>query len=126
MTIPLILIHTGFDDYLYYGIKHNKKFADNIILIGDNDNSIIKKHCSHYNYKDYFNYANEFIEIYQHFSTNHYWYELFCFTRWFVLYEFVTKHKIDKFFLIDSDVLLFENIQNIEQTYLWMQYEEPT
>ena len=46
------------------------------------------------------------------------WVELFCFQRWFVLYEFMKEQKIDKVFCMDSDVLLYtdasEDFKNLK------------
>lgn len=44
---------------------------------------------------------------YVHLSTNHYSFELFCITRWFLLAEFMRLEGLDVVLHLDSDVLLY-------------------
>jgi hypothetical protein len=55
--------------------------------------------------------ADEFKKLYRHASINWAKYELFCFTRWFYIQDFVRLHGIDCFCMIDSDVMLFSPIE---------------
>nr|WP_320136355.1 hypothetical protein [uncultured Amphritea sp.] len=49
---------------------------------------------------------------YKHLSTNQPDFELFCMERFFVIKEFMKKEKIDKAFLVETDVLIFENLND--------------
>lgn len=46
---------------------------------------------------------------YQHLSSNHYSFELFCMGRWFLLLEFMRQQDLDVVLYLDSDVLLYCN-----------------
>ena len=105
-NLPLILIHKGNDEYVQIAINQAKFFGNDVIVISDNQ----FKNCKNYQLKNYDKSSNKFKKHYTHLSTNSYDYELFCFERWFILYEFMYKESIDKIFYIDSDVMLYTNI----------------
>jgi hypothetical protein len=77
-----------------------------IILLGDESNDRFD-FVTHVNMKDYFSSAQKFAEVYRHFSSNSYNYELFCFQRWFALDEYMEESGIDEVFVIDSDIMLY-------------------
>jgi hypothetical protein len=52
----------------------------------------------------------EIRQVYKHLSTNQPEFELFCMERFFVIREFMRRENIDWAFLVESDVLLFENL----------------
>lgn len=106
--IPVILIHSGFQDYLKYTLLQACK-DNNVILIGTHD-YIKHKNLTFYNIEDYTLYCNEFVQLYEHKSTNGYDYELFCFLRWFILKDFMETHHLETIFYIDSDVMLYVNV----------------
>lgn len=51
-------------------------------------------------------------EFYQHLSTNDSSFELFCMERFFVIKEFMKLNSIDKAFLVETDVLVFQNLNS--------------
>lgn len=51
-------------------------------------------------------------------SSNPYDYELICFQRWFCIRDFVKTQKIENFLCMDSDVLLYCNIDEVMQQYI--------
>jgi hypothetical protein len=110
--IPVILIHNGNSGYLQYSIK--KALERNIVyLIGDTDPSIqdekfVYVKSSNYITEEY----KQFEEIYEHLSTNDYAFEIFCFLRWFIIKEFMLQNKICTSFYIDSDVMLYVNVND--------------
>ena len=58
--------------------------------------------------------AKKFENYYYHLSTNSYSFELICFQRWFILLDFLKHNTYSKSFVyLDSDVLLFCDIQNV-------------
>jgi hypothetical protein len=111
MPIPIIFIHNGNHSYLKYSLRQAKFFNPDspIYLIGDTKNDKFN-FLSHHYIKDYFTEAREFESIYKHMSTNAYDTELFCFQRWFILKEFVKRNNIDNFLYLDSDILLYCNV----------------
>lgn len=63
-----------------------------------------------YSLEDYMQSANDFKQKYVHRSSYSYDFELFCFQRWFILRDFVSKTKLEKSFLyLDSDVFLYSD-----------------
>lgn len=50
--------------------------------------------------------------VYKHLSTNQADFELFCMERFFVLNKFMQENAIDRAFLIETDVLLFDDLNS--------------
>ncbi|WP_416666457.1 hypothetical protein [Egbenema bharatensis] len=111
MSIPIVLIHRSDSDYLLYSLMQAKiRNPDSrIYLLGDFSNNHYQ-FSEHYQIDDYFKGANDFAKSYQHFSTNPFQFELFCFQRWFVLRDFMRNNAISQCFHMDSDVMLFAEI----------------
>jgi hypothetical protein len=61
---------------------------------------------------DYQSGAVKFERQYRHTSVNPVEYERFCFSRWFSVREFVHRHGIERFCILDSDILLFSPIES--------------
>lgn len=103
----IFYVHKGRQEYLMASIKQIKKRIDGaeIILLGDQSNSDIDD-VKGVIMQEYADLAIEFKEKYQHFSPNSFDYELFCIQRWFYIYAYMLKNKINHAMYIDSDVLL--------------------
>ena len=109
----IVIIHTGFVKYLIYTlrkIKETNKNA-NIFLISDKE------------YKEYFKYSSfvdikkvikeesiEFKNKYIHLGKSNPNYEMFCMQRWIILKDFMKEYNIKECFHIDSDILLFSDL----------------
>lgn len=50
--------------------------------------------------------------VYKHLSTNQADFELFCMERFFVLNAFMKENSLDKAFLVETDVLLFDDLNS--------------
>jgi len=115
---PIIFVHTGNAPYLHVAIqkaKQTNKDAE-VILIGDDANKNIPG-ISHYPIATYFNSAQEFEENYYiHLSKNKYSFEIICYQRWFILNEFTKEKNYEKFWYLDSDVLVFSNLSKYLDT----------
>ena len=116
MPIPIIFIHrnihNGNNSYLNYSLSqaHLLNPQSPIYLITDD----VRKGNSFVNYvqlKEYDEEAKKFAEKYKHMSTNNFEHELFCFQRWFIIKKFLEKSEINDFLYLDSDVLLFCDIE---------------
>jgi hypothetical protein len=117
-NLPIVFIHIDDSEYLKYTLAQariSNPFAV-IHLIGDlfNDNYDF---VEHHNIKNYSSEAELFSKLYKHHSTNSYDGELFCFRRWFVLKEFMEYKNIQQCLYLDSDVLLFADIQQEDLKY---------
>jgi len=101
MTVPVILLHRGPQEYVKYVAEQARRFDNEVFVLGDASVS-----CRTHDINDY-DMDMSFRSVYEHLSTNSFEIELLCFTRWFALYEFMRSHGIETCLHIDSDVLLF-------------------
>ena len=119
MNIPIIIVHRGYTFYLKLVLEQIRLFNPHtrICLISD---ASTDKYCfvEHYNIDDYSKGADAFKMAYIHMSSNPYDYELICFQRWFCIRDFVKTQKIENFLCMDSDVLLYCNIDEVMQQYI--------
>ena len=111
--IPVLFIHTGNQEYLQYTVSQAEKMNSHVYLLGDESNQNIAKRWVRM--KDYFTdrYKN-FTENYVHMSSNPYVFELNCFRRFFVSYEFAVRNDIREFMMLDSDLLAFANFSEVD------------
>ncbi len=110
----IIYIHIGYSFYLLPNLLHTRKQCPNarIILIGDKANQKIANFgFEHYIIEDYKESADAFAKVYFHRSPNSYEFELFCFQRWFIIYDIVEKLGIEQFLVCDTDAFLFCDVQ---------------
>ena len=111
---PIILIHRGDSFYLAHAIAQARSSnpESRLILLGDRSNSFYLG-VEHHRYEDYFDEARKFAQLftYEHFSNYQYPWILFCHQKYFALRDFVRAQGIDRFLLIDSDVMLYEPIE---------------
>lgn len=120
-ALPIIFDYVGPSFYLRYALENAKKFNPNsrIILLGE-DVSNIPSFVEYYPISDYNKSALKFRKVYKHMSNNTESVERFCFEQWFILNEFLKKHRIKKCLTLDSDVLLFENItKDFYKNFSW-------
>lgn len=110
---PIILIHRGDSFYLAHTIAQARSSNPDsrLILFGDRSNSFYLG-VEHHRYEDYFDEAREFAKLftYECFPSYQYPWILFCHQKYFALRDFVRAQGIDKFLLIDSDVMIYEQI----------------
>lgn len=107
--IPVVLIHKGYQDYLKYTLQQASK-DNKVYLLGDTNPKIEKVEFVHINtLSDGFdNFKNNYV----HLNTTPHDYELFCYQRWFILRNFMKQNNLDVVFYVDSDVLLFVNVND--------------
>ena len=112
METNIVFIHFGNPDYLKYSLKQAKASNPDatIHLIGDHTNNVYKS-VKHHNIEDYFQSASEFEKIYQHRCRSGIRQILFAFQRWFILNEFVISNGINKCLIIDSDVMIYCDVE---------------
>lgn len=110
---PIILIHRGDSFYLAHCIAQARSSNPDsrLILLGDRSNSFyigVEHHC----YEDHFNSARFFQKLftYEYFPNYQYPWILFCHQKYFALRDFIHSTGIEKFLLLDSDVMLYEPI----------------
>ncbi|NEO22737.1 hypothetical protein [Moorena sp. SIO4A5] len=120
MSIPIIFIHHGNADCLFYAVWHAKQTNPNsrIILLGDKANAhfIWLLGIEHYYTKNYTQSAQLSLKNYIHLSTNGEEFERFCIARWFILHEFLTQNSdIGRCVYLDSDILVYDSLDEPAQ-----------
>ncbi len=116
MQCNIIITHKGNPSHLKYVLAQIRESNPraNIVLMGDasNDKYPFVKHAY---LDDYFTAAREFANVYVHKNATSVEYELFCYQRWFCVYEYMKAHNLTDVFALDSDVLLYDNLDNIHR-----------
>lgn len=114
--------HKGYADYLEMSINSTIKMCPDarIVLLGDSFNSNIQG-VKHENIDDYANKSQEFVEKFENYNTRNYNYYLFCFTRWFTIYEYMKKNGIKRGTHLDSDIIVNSDIRRylIEDNFMY-------
>lgn len=109
---PVFFVHSGNQDYLGQTIKQAEKTNKTVYLLGDDSNRTIA--ANWFDMKLYLTQKwEQFKKIYIHMSSNPYEFELNCFRRFFVVYEFAKKMDIKSFFMVDSDCLVYSNFSEL-------------
>ncbi|MGG1664113.1 hypothetical protein [Brevibacillus sp. NRS-1366] len=117
MSIPIIFMHRTDDDYLSFILRQAKLASpeSDVVLIGNSSNS---KYASmgikHAMIAHYHGGASEFANVYKHLSPCEYVYNLFCFQRWFILRDYMRGNNISQCWTLDTDVMLYANL-NLEE-----------
>ncbi|MCM1262522.1 MAG: hypothetical protein NC313_07340 [Butyrivibrio sp.] len=113
--VPVVFLHCGRQNYLKTAIYVAQKNND-ILLIGDNSN---RDYCANwFCIDDYQNIKFEnFKNNYKHMSSNSESFELMCFQRYFYLYEFMKKERLQTAIMVDSDVLVYGNLHQYFKQY---------
>lgn len=109
---PIVLIHYGDSDYLKYTIaqaRYSNPKAP-IILIGDEHTAGKYPQAQHIYFRPLSGRAFAFARTYRHLNTNHEAFEKFCLMRWFILWELMRSHGLERAVYIDSDVLLYDDV----------------
>ncbi|MBM4147014.1 MAG: hypothetical protein FJ240_12225 [Nitrospira sp.] len=116
--LPVVFIHVGNPEYLRYTLAQAKinNPGSLVYLIGDDTNDIYE-FVEHYKIHDHESGANSFSKLYKHHSANSIDGEHFCFRRWFILKEFMEQNAINQCLYLDSDVLLFSDLQEEHRKY---------
>lgn len=111
--LPVFFVHSGNNDYLNYTIKQAENVNSCVYLLGDESNK--EKAKQWFRMSDYLSDEyNNFTQHYVHMSSNPYLFELNCFRRFFVTYEFAKRNSINRFMMLDSDLLAFSDFSKID------------
>lgn len=114
MACNIIITHRGNPKHLKYVLAqvHKTNPNANIVLMGDKSNDKYP-FVTHAYLSDYFSGANNFANVYVHKNATSVEYELFCYQRWFCVYEYMVKNNLDDVFSLDSDVLVYDNLAEL-------------
>lgn len=119
ISIPVIIVHRGNPFYLLSVLKQVRLLnpQSRICLLGDASNDKYD-FIEHYNISDYPDGIEEFEKLYIHMSSNMYKFEGFCFERWLHIRNFVREQNMEYFLHLDSDNLLFCNVDEVFGKYI--------
>jgi hypothetical protein len=115
--LPIVFIHSGNHHYLPLSIfqaKHTNPESD-IWLLGDIYNRHFSIWIKHDYLHRYFQKAGELAKVFVNYSSNPHDFELICLQRWLALLEFMEQKGIEQCLYIDSDVLLYDDINRFAQ-----------
>jgi hypothetical protein len=117
--ITIVLTHRGYSWYLPYTLLRARASNPHarILLITDQKSALLSRFAEIVPIDEHFKEAAAFASLYQHLSPNPYDFELFCFQRWFILHSVARQRGIERCFYLDSDVLLFSDLSQIEKHY---------
>jgi hypothetical protein len=115
MNAPIVFIHLGSSTYLHFSIRQAKSFNPDstIFLISDvppeNSWSELVEFIplSHFSKE-----LERFEKRYVHIAHTEVVYERFCMSRWLIMRALAREKALKKLVHLDSDVLLFENVEN--------------
>ncbi len=109
----IAIIHTRFAKYLVYTLKKLRETNKNanIFLISDREYKEYSKYSIFVDIKkvtkeEAVNFKNKYIHLGKSNSS----YEMFCMQRWIILKDFMKEYNINQCFHMDSDVLIFSNL----------------
>jgi len=117
--IPVVFIHKGNSTYIFnalYQLKQTNPLVK-VYLIGTAESAVYEPLVEHIHIDSLFEEADRFAGLYKHYSTNSEAFELICIQRWFVLKAFMVQKGIQRCLYLDSDVLVYDNIQRLSETY---------
>lgn len=130
MPLPIVLIHRVDDGYLSYSLRQAQ--ASNpkspVYLIGTSANQkYAVDGVRHVMIDAFMQSASAFAPHYKHSHVMSHEYNLFCFQRWFLLRDFMRRHQIPSCCYIDSDVMLYEDVNkpvysNFMMEFVWTNF----
>lgn len=110
--LPIVFLHKGYQNYLYYTMRQARLCNPDapIYLFGDQANNKFD-FLTHVDVTPYEQAAYPFEKDYKHLSMQTYQFEMYCFKRYFILREIMRKFPFDRFYLCDTDLMFYSNVQ---------------
>ena len=109
----LVFIHYYHPRYLRYAYYQALSQGYDAVLIGDAGAQQVK-YANFWPIETFASAIQSFADVYQHVSVNSQDYEFKCFTRWFVLYQFMMDiGEGRRLVVLDSDILAFKGLNKI-------------
>lgn len=110
--MKIIIVHRGNQKYLNICINTAKKYGNDVVIIGDKSNSGYSSWCDSDSLKT--ERLEHFSRVYKHMSPNRFNFEKICFERYYLIWEYMRKNKISDCIMMDSDVLVYTDINNLD------------
>jgi hypothetical protein len=117
--IPVVFIHKGNSSYLYntlYQLRQTNPLVK-MYLLGTEESRVYEPLAETILIGSLSEEADLFAGVYKHYSTNSESFELMCIQRWLVLKAFMIKKDIRRCLYLDSDVLVYEDVQRLSDAH---------
>lgn len=112
MTVPIVFVSKTMNgrpcDYVRHAMSVASRENEDVVLIGDKYNQSFCR-GRFVDMNSYQKSIEEFEEHYVHLSTNPENIEMFCYSRWFALRDFMRDNNYQQALHLDTDVLYFAN-----------------
>ncbi len=110
--LPIVFLHKGYQNYLYYTMRQARLYNPDapIYLFGDQANNKFD-FLTHVDVTPYERAAYPFEKDYKHLSRQSYQFEMYCLKRYFILREIMRQFPFERFYLCDSDLMFYSNVQ---------------
>lgn len=113
----IVFIHQGYSWYLLYALYQAISInpQSKVILLADKSrfSQINTYLLSSLESEDITDVKNSYLYL----SPNRAKFELFCWLRWFYLRNYMRQNKVNSVLYLDSDVLMFSSLKEIQETY---------
>lgn len=117
-NIPVIIFHLGKQPYVKQCLHSGIKYGNEMVIINETSNMFPDLNVTCVPMAKYTEKVSEFNGLFKNFSTNPEKFEALCVIRWIIVHEYMVKHNIERAFLCDSDVLLYDNITEFDNKHL--------
>ena len=117
-NIPVIIFHLGKQPYVKQCLHSGIKSGNEMVIINETSNMFPDLNVKCVPMAKYTDKVSQFNGLFKNFSTNPEKFEALCVIRWIIVHEYMVKHNIERAFLCDSDVLLYDNITEFDNKYL--------
>ena len=118
MKIPIIILHIGKSNYVESCMKQALKYNNEVIFLTDDSNYLNNFKIKVVDYTKYVKYGVQLQKTFKNYSTNSPQIEFLCVLRWLVVYQYMKENNINRAFICDSDVLIYDDISELNEKYL--------
>lgn len=117
--IPVVIFHVGCPTHLPYSVHSAEKWNKRVILLGDDANRNVAREWFDHERLDLTRY-NEFLRVFENYSTYTDFFAQICFKRYFLYYELMKELDFDRILVAESDLYNcadYSSIQSLKNAY---------
>lgn len=101
--IPVVIFHVGCPEHLPYSVHSAERWNERVILLGDEANKNVAGEWFDHTRLELGRY-NEFLKVFENYSTYTDFFAQICFKRYFLYYELMEELGFDKILVAESDL----------------------
>lgn len=101
--IPVVIFHVGCPEHLPYSVQSAQRWNERVILLGDEANRNVAREWFDHEMLDLTRY-NEFLKVFENYSTYTDFFAQICFKRYFLYYELMKELDFDRILVAESDL----------------------